>query len=165
MSGIYIAFGANLSNPKSTFAKARQALEMRGVKVHRMSGLWQSPAWPLGSNQPDYINGCAEVSYTGSARDLLDVLHHIETEFGRKRSVKNAARTLDLDLLDFRGQISQENNGLIIPHPRMLSRSFVLFPLFEVAPKWKDPVFERDISDWIARLPLSEVNSIRNVEH
>ena len=164
MSGIYIAFGANLSNPKSTFTKARQALETQSVRIRRMSGLWQSPAWPPGSNQPDYINACAEVAFERSARELLDVLHHIEAEFGRKRSVKNAARTLDLDLLDFKGEISKENNGLTIPHPRMLSRSFVLFPLTDVAPDWKDPQFQRDIWDWIARLPLSEVNSLRKVK-
>ena len=83
MNAIYIAFGANLSNPKSTFAKAAHALEKKGVKIKRMSGLWQSPAWPPGSDQPDYINACADVSFNGSARELLDLLHGIETEFGR----------------------------------------------------------------------------------
>ena len=128
MKPIYIAFGANLSNPKLTFTAAMSALEDQGVAILKMSGLWQSPAWPAGSDQPDYINACAEVDYEGSARQLLDILHKVEAEFGRERSVKNAARTLDLDLLDFRGQIiTEQGGGMIIPHPRMLSRGFVLF--------------------------------------
>jgi len=163
MSCIYIAFGANLSNPKSTFVAAVKALEERGVTILKMSSLWQSPAWPAGSNQPDYINACAEVDFLGSARELLDILHTVEAEFGRERSVKNAARTLDLDLLDFQGHIITDKSGMIIPHPRMLSRGFVLFPLSEIASDWVDPVKIVNIWDWIAMLPLSDVSQIDNL--
>ena len=157
MKPIYIAFGANLSNPKETFLAAIKSLEARGVGLVKMSGLWQSPAWPPGSNQPDYINGCAEVSFVGEARELLDILHEVEAEFGRKRTVKNAARALDLDLLDFRGQVIEDESGMIVPHPRMLSRGFVLFPLAEIAGEWHDPRQGKEIMEWIARLPLADV--------
>ena len=165
MKPIYIAFGANLSNPKVTFQKAEKALEARGVKLVKMSGLWQSPAWPPGSDQPDYINACAEVDFNGetqknNARELLDILHDVEAQLGRKRSVKNAARPLDLDLLDFKGQVIEEKGGMIIPHPRMLMRGFVLFPLAEIAKDWQDPIESRGIEDWIARLPLSDVEGM-----
>jgi len=163
MKPIYIAFGANLSNPKLTFKAAVTALELRGVDIVKMSGLWQSPAWPPGSDQPDYINACAEVSFEGegqknNARALLDILHAVEAELGRKRTVKNAARPLDLDLLDFRGQVIEDDRGMIVPHPRMLSRGFVLFPLSEVAQDWRDPVNGINLTDWIARLPLADVS-------
>ena len=165
MKPIYIAFGANLSNPKLTFKAAIKALEMRGVDIVKISGLWQSPAWPPGSNQPDYINACAEVSFDGegqknNARALLDILHAVEAELGRKRTIKNAARPLDLDLLDFRGQVIEDEGGMIIPHPRMLSRGFVLFPLEEVAADWRDPVKGMSLEDWIARLPLADVTAM-----
>lgn len=159
MKPIYIALGANLSNPKLTFQKAVKSLDARGVSLVKMSGLWQSPAWPPGSDQPDYINACAEVDFNGDARALLNILHVVEAEFGRERSVKNAARTLDLDLLDFNGEIV-EQGGMIIPHPRMLSRGFVLFPLSEISPDWRDPVQNMRVEDWIARIPLADVESM-----
>ena len=160
MKPIYIAFGANLSNPKETFLAAIKSLEIRGVDIVKISGLWQSPAWPPGSDQPDYINACAEVSFKGEARALLNTLHAVEAELGRKRTIKNAARPLDIDLLDFRGQVIEDEGGMIIPHPRMLSRGFVLFPLEEVAADWRDPVKGMSLSDWIARLPLADVAPI-----
>lgn len=161
MKPIYIAFGANLSNPKLTFKAAIKALEARGVDIVKISGLWQSPAWPPGSNQPDYINACSEVNFDGEARELLDILHEVEAELGRKRTIKNAARALDLDLLDFRGQVIEDEGGMIVPHPRMLTRGFVLFPLEEVAQDWHDPVNGMSLEDWIARLPLSDVASMQ----
>jgi len=163
MSGIYIAFGANLSNPKSTFTTAIDALENRGVATLKLSGLWQSPAWPSGSKQPDYINACAHVEFEGNAREILNILHAVEAEFGRKRSVENAARKLDLDLLDFKGKTVSDNLGLKVPHPRMLSRGFVLFPLTEIAPEWVDPVHGIKIWNWIARLPLSDVEPMQRL--
>ncbi|MEP1229657.1 MAG: 2-amino-4-hydroxy-6-hydroxymethyldihydropteridine diphosphokinase [Litorimonas sp.] len=171
---IYIAFGANLSNPKSTFKAAIQALEENGVNLVKISGLWQSPAWPAGEGQPDYINACAQIEYVGQARQLLNVLHEVEAQLGRVRGIRNAARTLDLDLLDFRGQIIQEqsvqeqnlegnlsNTHMIIPHPRMLTRGFVLFPLSEIAPNWQDPVLALSIEAHIAKLPLCDVAPMR----
>jgi len=157
---IYIAFGANLSNPKLTFQKAIKALECKGVQLVKMSGLWQSPAWPPGSGQPDYINACAEVSFNGEARALLDILHGVEAEFGRERNVKNAARALDLDLLDFRGQVIEDDRGMIVPHPRMLTRGFVLFPLEEITQEWRDPVEGKSLETHIAKLPLADVEDM-----
>ncbi len=158
-SAIYIAFGANLSNPKETFVGAIKALTDKGVRVIKMSGLWQSPAWPAGSGQPDYINACAEVEFDGEAKALLDILHQVEAEFGRKRGKKNAARTLDLDLLDFKGQV-MDSGGMTIPHPRMLTRGFVLFPLAEIAPKWRNPEGGIKIEGHIMRLPLIDVDGL-----
>jgi len=71
--------------------------------------------------------------------------------------VKNAARTLDLDLLDFGGKVKRDKTGMIIPHPRMLTRSFVLLPLSEIAPDWRDPVNNVGLWGWIAKLPLDDV--------
>lgn len=156
MTQVYIALGANLSNPKETFSLAAHSLGEAGIRVEAVSGLWQSPAWPAGSGQPDYINACAKLSYAGSALDLLALLQGIEAQYGRVRGARNAARTLDLDILDFGGEVVNMPN-LELPHPRMLTRGFVLFPLAEIAPDWSDPVSAIAISDWIARLPLADV--------
>jgi len=157
---IYIALGANMSNPKETFPKALEALRTRNVEIITISSLWQSPAWPPGSGQPDYINAAAQVEFSGSAQELLAILHHVEVEFGRMRSVKNAPRTLDLDLLDFRSQIIS-SEGINVPHPLMLSRGFVLFPLEEVAPEWRDPIQKKPLLDHIAKLPIADIDPMK----
>lgn len=159
---IYIAMGANLSNPKVTFAKALKVLAAYGVSSVRVSALWQSPAWPPGSDQPDYVNACAQVDFSGDARALLTILHEVEAEFGRVRGERNAARTLDLDLLDFKRQVIRRAD-IDIPHPRMLSRGFVLFPLQDIAPDWRDPVSDDSIENHIARLPLGDVAPMRRL--
>lgn len=168
---VYIALGANLSSeddagtpmtPAQTFQAACEGLAVRGVVVEAISSLWQSPAWPPGSIQPDYINACARVKTDFDARQTLTVLHDVERAFGRTRSVKNAARPLDLDLLDYAGQVIDAGD-IQIPHPRMLNRGFVLFPLSEVAPDWVDPIKKRAIADWTARLPLADVAPLNKI--
>lgn len=162
ISPIYIAFGGNLANPVQSFIDAEAALRSHGVTIARRSGLWQSPAWPAGSGQPDYINAVAEVRFDGQPRALLSILHAVEAEFGRKRDVLNAARVLDLDLLDFRRQV-MDHADITIPHPRMMARGFVLFPLSEIAPAWIHPVTGQGLEAAVARLPLADVMPMRRL--
>ena len=135
MTDCLIAFGGNLSNPKLTFPLALNALCSSGFEIHRKSGLWSSPAWPAGSQQPDYLNAVVKGRYGGDADDLLMLLQTTEENYGRARSVPNAARTLDLDLLVF-GDLRCETDRLTLPHPRMTSRPFVLVPAAELEVKW-----------------------------
>lgn len=135
MTECLIAFGGNLSNPKVTFKLALGALCSGGFKLTGKSGLWRSPAWPAGSDQADYLNAVVKGRYNGEAFDLMDLLHAIEEEHGRVRSVPNAARTLDLDLLVF-GSLKCRTESLTLPHPRMLERAFVLVPASELDTKW-----------------------------
>jgi len=159
IGGIYIALGGNLSNQKETFAKALDRLAAQDVNIKAISGLWQSPSWPLGQGHPDYLNAVAEVAFEGKAEVLLTILQEIERDFGRVRSERNAPRTLDLDIIDFRGEI-YESDTLTLPHPRMRERGFVLFPLAQIAPHWCDPVTRLKVGDYEARLPLSDVNAM-----
>jgi 2-amino-4-hydroxy-6-hydroxymethyldihydropteridine diphosphokinase len=85
---------------------------------------------------------------------LLRLLHEVETEFGRIRSVPNAARILDLDLLAYGRR--QESDGLTLPHPRMAERSFVLLPLGDIAPHWRHPASGADLQALIAALPAQD---------
>ena len=154
---IYIAVGANLHNPKVTFTSVISELKKYNIEIIKFSNLWASPAWPEGSCQPDYTNACAEIHYHGSDLSLLQFLHIIEHRFGRKRNTKNESRSIDLDILDFRSKHIVHEHGLILPHPRMQNRAFVLLPLKEVAPSWEDPVSGLSIDELIGRLPISDV--------
>ncbi|WP_371398012.1 2-amino-4-hydroxy-6-hydroxymethyldihydropteridine diphosphokinase [Fretibacter rubidus] len=153
---VYIAFGANLANPTQSFNAALIRLEALGFDIQARSGLWQSPAWPAGSGQPDYINAVVRASFTGDARQALAHLHTVEAALGRVRGVQNAARMLDLDLLDFGGQVIDDDD-IIIPHPRMMTRGFVLFPLSQLSADWVHPVSQRALREATARLPLDDV--------
>lgn len=135
MTECLIAFGGNLSSPKVNFQIALSDLMDEGVEVKKKSGLWRSPAWPAGSDQADYLNAVVLGRYAKDARSLLALMHKIETKHGRVRGVPNAARTLDLDLLTF-GREVMNSEDLILPHPRMLKRAFVLIPASEVQSKW-----------------------------
>ena len=159
---IYIALGANLGNPLASFRRAIAQLEGFGVEIIAISGMWQSPAWPAGQGHPDYINACAQVEFGGDARALLAILHGVEASHGRERTVLNAPRSLDLDLLDFRGEIIRAAD-IIIPHPRMMDRGFVLLPLSQIAPKWRNPTTNEGIEFAISRLSLGDVETLEYI--
>jgi len=110
------------------------------------------------SEQPWYVNVVAEISTSLSADDLLMTLHEIEDLFGRVRSVPNAPRLIDLDLLDYRGETAARGTGrAILPHPRMAGRAFVLLPLADLAPAWRHPLSGAAIHDLLKALPADQV--------
>lgn len=154
---VIIALGGNLprSNGGSvaeTFADAAHFLGDNAVSVLAESGLYRSPAWPP-SDQPDYLNAVWQVKTDRAPGAFLQLLHDAERHFGRVRegAPVNAARTLDLDLIDFNGAV--RGAAPVLPHPRMHRRAFVLLPLAEFAPDWRHPVSRRSIRELIDGLP------------
>ena len=141
---IFIGAGANLSHPihgapRPTLEAAFAELGRRGVSVVRVSPWYRTAPVPA-SDQPWYVNAVAEVVTKLAPDRLLAVLHEVEQAFGRVRTVANAARMIDLDLLDFRGKTAAGGPGqAILPHPRMTARAFVLRPLADLAPAWRHP--------------------------
>jgi 2-amino-4-hydroxy-6-hydroxymethyldihydropteridine diphosphokinase len=133
MHRAYIALGANLGNPVATLNDAIDVLvALRGSLFVAVSSLYRTA--PVGlARQPDFINAVVAVKTRLAPRDLLEELFAIEARFGRERSVRNAPRTLDLDLL-LHGEAVVDEPGLTLPHPRMHERAFVLAPLAEIAP-------------------------------
>jgi 2-amino-4-hydroxy-6-hydroxymethyldihydropteridine diphosphokinase len=134
----YVALGSNLGNPVATIEDAIEAMAaLRGSLLKGISSLYRTA--PIGlKRQPDFINAVVAIDTRLSAPELLDELFALEARFGRERSVKNAPRTLDLDLL-LHGDLIQDNPLLTVPHPRMHERAFVLVPLAEIAPKLSIP--------------------------
>jgi len=148
---ILVAIGANLPGPDGmtplqTCAEAVQALaELPELQLHSMSRWYETEPVPR-SDQPNYINGVARLQRKHgtaiSPKVLLASLQAIESRFGRRRSQPNAARALDLDLIDLDGLVRAKPDP-ILPHPRTHQRAFVLLPLLDVAPDWVHPALGR----------------------
>ena len=158
---IYIGAGANLAHPtygspRETLEAAFRELEGRGVRIQRVSPWYRTAPVPA-SDQPWYQNAVVEVVTAVGPDRLLATLHEVEEAFGRVRTVANAARMIDLDLLDFRGEIVPESPGrATLPHPRLAARAFVLRPLADLAPDWRHPVTGEPIQALLAALPFDE---------
>ncbi len=159
---IFVGAGANLphpsyASPRETLQAALVELDRRGPRVLRYSRWYRTAPLPA-SDQPWYVNVVAEIATSLCADELLTTLHEIEDVFGRVRSVPNAPRLIDLDLLDFRGETVPPGAGrAILPHPRMAGRAFVLRPLAELAPAWRHPVSGASIQDLLKALPTDQV--------
>lgn len=160
---IIIAMGGNLPfagrSVAETFELALNAMRDRGIIPYRLSRLYQTKA--VGPPQPDYINAVIAVQSCRTPVSVLRILHGIEYAFGRQRRELWGARTLDLDLVDWHGQIW--SSPLQLPHPRAINRAFVLLPLQDIAPGWQCPVTGREIKDLIAGLSVTDKSSILQV--
>jgi 2-amino-4-hydroxy-6-hydroxymethyldihydropteridine diphosphokinase len=159
---VYIGLGANLEHPlygppTETLKAALAALEARGVGILRVSPWYRSMPVPA-SDQPWYVNAVAEVATALPADRLLAELHAVELAFGRERTVANAARAIDLDLLDYCGKTAPGGPGrAILPHPRMAGRAFVLRPLADLAPDWRHPITGASVQALLSTLPTDQV--------
>ncbi|MBI1987910.1 MAG: 2-amino-4-hydroxy-6-hydroxymethyldihydropteridine diphosphokinase [Nitrospinae bacterium] len=142
----YIGVGSNLGEPLLNCQRAIDLLAQQGgLEVVRRSSLYKTE--PLGyTSQPWFINGVVELTGSLSPRELLKRLQDIELLLGRQRERRWGPRTLDLDLLSYEDWVLQEED-LMIPHPRIAERRFVLVPLAEIAPDWRHPQSNRTVQE------------------
>ncbi len=131
------------------------ALNDAGVNVTRRSRWYRSAPVPP-SPQPWFVNGVAAVETALGPVDLLTQLHEIERRFGPPREVRGEPRSLDLDLLDYRGMLRPGAPPPELPHPRLAERAFVLLPLAEIAPGWRHPRIDRTVESLLAALPAGQ---------
>jgi 2-amino-4-hydroxy-6-hydroxymethyldihydropteridine diphosphokinase len=147
-----VSLGSNLGDRRGTLEGAIRALgDVPGVILQRVSSFLETE--PVGgpSGQAMYLNAAAALETSLDPLELLRVLQHIETQFGRVRTIRWGARSLDLDLLLFDDSVINTPE-LSLPHPRMASRRFVLEPLAEIAPLAVEPVSKRTIAELLANL-------------
>lgn len=181
MTDYLMALGSNLPTDEndlaSTLSRALDILDQTpGVTVENISAWYRTPAWPEGSG-PDFVNGAARLRSSMAPEPILQQMHEVEKALGRQRRVRWGARTCDLDLIaagslilpshDVVEKWIQEGpdpknvpDQIMLPHPRLHERSFVLVPLNEIAPDWVHPILQVTVEEMLARLPQADIEAV-----
>ncbi len=185
VSRVLVALGSNMSSesvaPQGMLDLAIKALETLAADIPVVSPLYRTPAFPAGSG-PDYVNAAISFATRMRATEIMDNLHGIEATLGRERHARWGPRVIDLDLIAYDDQIAPNTDGLrkwmelpleeqkvqtpdqmILPHPRMHERAFVLVPLNDIAPGWVHPVTGLSVSEMLAALDPGAVAEIRRL--
>jgi 2-amino-4-hydroxy-6-hydroxymethyldihydropteridine diphosphokinase len=174
---ILLALGANLPSPaggpRDTLEAALAMLAERGAPAAALSRWYRTPAFPAGAG-PDYVNGAARLDTDLGPAALLALLHAVERDLGRSRDARWGPRACDLDLLAAGDRVLPDAatagawmarrgearmavpDGLVLPHPRLQERAFVLVPLAEVAPGWRHPLLGLTAAGMLAALPAED---------
>ena len=162
---IFLSIGSNLVSKYGdrifNIKKTIELLNTNDIKVISISSYYETPSYPNQSD-PKFINIAAAVSFNQSPIDLLNKITLIEKSLGRVRGVKNQPRICDIDIIDFEGNI-MNNEKLILPHKNMHNRNFVLLPLKEICPYWKHPLKNIKIDELIDNLSLKTMNEITRI--
>ncbi|MFC4024097.1 2-amino-4-hydroxy-6-hydroxymethyldihydropteridine diphosphokinase [Oceanobacillus longus] len=159
MNRAYLALGTNIEPRYKHLLKALELLKRNEqISIKRQSSIYETT--PVGyTDQADFLNMVIEVETTLSSMELLAYSQSVELQLGRKRDIRFGPRTIDLDILTY----NQENSTverLIIPHPRMHERAFVLVPLQEIAPDMILPVWNKSVVDFINDLPDTDIKDV-----
>ena len=159
----YLAIGSNLGNKANNIQLTKLELEKNKITILKSSSSYISKSWP-DSTKPSYINIIIKVKTTLSPIELLKICNSIELKLGRVKTTVNAPRTCDIDIIDYDKRIlNKKNNQLILPHPRLCKRNFVLLPLFEIEKSWKHPKTKFNIVNLINSLPIKDLRSIKQI--
>jgi 2-amino-4-hydroxy-6-hydroxymethyldihydropteridine diphosphokinase len=156
---ILIGIGGNLEStrfgsPRDTLSAALAALQSERITILKRSGWYRTEPIPS-SDQPWFTNAVALLATEIGAIGLLTALQALERQFGRVRREPNEARVLDLDVLDYDGEV-MDTPTLILPHPRLDERRFVLAPIAEIAPSWRHPTLRLSAAQLLSRLPSEQ---------
>ncbi|MBJ2150375.1 2-amino-4-hydroxy-6-hydroxymethyldihydropteridine diphosphokinase [Paracoccus sp. IB05] len=185
---VVIALGANLPFadmfPVETLRSALTAISEDALTISGASSFWSTPCFPRGAG-PDYVNAIilTHVDVRTDPAMILTILHRIEAKFGRERQERWGGRTLDLDLiawgdsvlpdvetqglwrnLSAAEQAQRAPDQLILPHPRMQDRAFVLVPMAEILPDWRHPLLGLTVREMLAALPEEDREAVKRID-
>ena len=161
----YLSIGSNIGSKKRNIEKVKYLLEINSIKILKSSSIYETYSWP-NKKHPKFYNIVIKIITKLKPNILFTTIKDIEKKLGRKKSKINSPRTCDIDILDYKGRIYKlqvNSNNLIIPHPRLHNRNFVLFPLFEIEKNWKHPLKKTKIQDLIGKLDNSSLYSIKQI--
>lgn len=156
MAEALIGLGGNLGDVAATLEAALAGLTRGGARVVARSSNWKTPPWGV-TDQPAFVNACAQIETELSPRALLDLCLAVETSLGRVRTMKWGPRAIDLDVLDYDGR-RIDQPGLTLPHPHLTERAFVLVPLAEIVPD--RVVAGATVRDHLARIDARGVERV-----
>jgi 2-amino-4-hydroxy-6-hydroxymethyldihydropteridine diphosphokinase len=151
MNTVYLLLGSNIGNSKASLAKAITHIEKQIGPVTRQSGLYCTAAWG-NIRQPDFLNQVIIVQTELSALQTMHTILDIEKKMGRVRTIKNAPRIIDIDILFFNKEII-DMPDLTVPHPQIQNRRFVLVPLNQLSPNMKHPVLKKTVHQLLMHCP------------
>ena len=162
---VYLGIGSNLGNKINNIELAKSKLILNDIMIVKSSSYYESLSWP-DNNNPKFYNVVVKVLTKLSPFELISVCKTIETSLGRKKRLRNAPRECDIDIIDFKGlclKTKLGNDYIETPHPRMSSRDFVIFPLYEVNKAWIHPKTKMNINRLINQLDNVDYSDIRIV--
>jgi 2-amino-4-hydroxy-6-hydroxymethyldihydropteridine diphosphokinase len=151
MNKIYLLLGSNMGNSLKQLSKAILNIENKIGVIKRQSGLYKTAAWGK-TDQPDFYNQVIIAETNLTAAQAMQTILTIEKKMGRIRTEKNAPRVIDIDILFFNKQIINESD-LVIPHPAIPLRRFVLVPLNELSPNYIHPVLHKTNHELLIKCP------------
>tara|TARA_B100001063_G_C16706606_1_gene525608 strand:+ start:170 stop:682 length:513 start_codon:yes stop_codon:yes gene_type:complete len=160
VKSIYLGIGSNLGHKKDNIEKAKFELIKSKIKIIQSSSYYESLSWP-NPKHPKFINIILKISTNLKPLRLLKKCKEIERKLGRKKSSKNSPRICDIDIIDYNKMLMSDK--IILPHPRLHKRNFVLLPLFEINKSWIHPITKHDIKRLILSIPNKDITSIKQI--
>ena len=155
-----MGIGSNVGNRKENIEKANILLNKNNIRILNSSSFYESLSWPNSKN-PKFLNIVVRIKSNLTPLKLILKCKEIEILLGRRKSLKNSPRTCDIDILDYKKWTL--NRDIILPHPRMHLRSFVLLPLFEINKAWVHPILKKHIKKLILSLSNRDIRSIKQI--
>lgn len=143
MNKVYLLLGSNQQGPQKQLVLAQKSITQKIGRIQRKSAIYQTAAWG-NTDQPDFLNQVVIVQTKLTASQTMQSILQIEKSMGRRRTVKNAPRIIDIDILFFNKEIIDKAE-LTVPHPQLQNRRFVLVPLNELSPNFKHPVLKKNM--------------------
>ncbi len=156
-----ISLGSNLGDRLGIIRQALLLLKGKGVPIIAVSDVFETAPWGH-RDQPWFLNACLLLETDDHPRDLLAKLQSIESELGKNTRYKWGPREIDLDIL-YMDDLTLNEQDLVIPHPEMHNRAFVLVPLNQIAPDWLHPLLQRKVKELVTQVSLADVVRITNL--
>ena len=151
MTVVYLLLGSNENNRQHNLEQALRLIALKGCEILNLSGLYETEAWGL-KEQPAFVNKAAKITTNLQPLELLKAVKGIEGEVGRTATVKWGPREIDIDIIFYGSEIIQTPQ-LVIPHPYMQERRFVLAPLTEIARNFMHPLIHKTVAELLLTCP------------